>query len=207
MKPFTARLGRMGMLAASVGLLVAIGFAAPAQAHSFVVDSNPQAGESLTELPPEFSVTANEPLLNLAGGEAFGLLVHDADGLYYGDGCVTVNGATASTHAEIGPAGNYTLTYQILSADAHTVSGSIDFVWDPASSKAVISEGSSTPPVCGEALSEKATAESVPTEPAKTMPMQEGGVAIADALWIAGAIAAVLVAISAATVLLRRKRG
>ena len=51
-------------LALGVGVLA---IAAPAQAHNYLVSSNPTADTTVTQLPESFSITTNEALLNLAG--------------------------------------------------------------------------------------------------------------------------------------------
>ncbi len=108
-------------------------FAMPAAAHDGLVESTPTAGETLTALPDEFSVTMNDDLLDLEGeGSGFGLLVHDADGLYYGDGCVTVDGPTMSADAVIGEPGEYTVIWQVVSSDGHPTSDQFTFTWAPA---------------------------------------------------------------------------
>ena len=172
----------LGALVVGVAVL---GLAAPAQAHNYLVASTPSAGETLTELPAEFSVTTNEALLSLDGSvSGFALEVRGDDGLYYGDGCVRVDGATLSESAALGPAGDYTMLWQLISADGHTVSGEIDFSWAPAEG-AVLSAGTSTPGTCGNAGGAPVT--SAPQE-------ARGNADLADVLWVGGAIGAVLVA-------------
>ena len=108
-------------------------FAMPAAAHDGLVASTPTAGETITVLPGEFSVTMNEDLLDLEGaGSGFGLLVHDSAGRYYGDGCVTVDGPTLSASAVIGEPGEYTVIWQVISNDGHPTSDEFTFTWAPA---------------------------------------------------------------------------
>jgi copper resistance protein C len=170
---------------ALVVVAAVLGLAAPAQAHNYLVSSTTAEGASLTELPAEFSVTTNGPLLSLDGSVAgFALEVAGPDGLYYGDGCVTVDGATLSEAAALGPAGDYTMLWQLISTDGHTVSGQIDFSWAPADG-AELSEGTATPGTCGNG--DGAPVASGPEE-------ARGDADLGDVLWIGGAIAAILVA-------------
>src|SRR5690606_38508275 len=74
----------------------------------------------------------------------------DAAGLFYGDGCLSVDGDTASMQAQLGEAGDYTLTFQVVSADGHPVSDTIDFTFDPADGEAG-APGVAEAPVCGAA--------------------------------------------------------
>ena len=115
-----------GLVAAS--LLVA----APAFAHDELIDSTPEAGETLTALPDQFSIKMNEDLLDLDDeGSGFGILVQGADGLYYGDGCVTVDGPTMSAEAVLGEPGEYTFIWQVVSSDGHPTSDEFMFEWAP----------------------------------------------------------------------------
>jgi methionine-rich copper-binding protein CopC len=136
---------------------------APAAAHNFIVSSTPAEGETLTELPEQWQITTNEALLDLGGqGAGFALLVSDEEGSFYGDGCVAVQGETLSMSAALGPDGAYTLTYQFISADGHTLSGQLPFAWQaPAGFEPHV--GLAEPPVCGETAS--APALSAPAEP------------------------------------------
>ena len=90
----------LGALLAGAGVFAVAG---PAQAHNYVVSTIPASGSVLTQLPEQFSVTTNDNLLNLAGeGNGFVMQIRDAGGAYYGDGCVTVQGATMSAVAALG---------------------------------------------------------------------------------------------------------
>jgi methionine-rich copper-binding protein CopC len=135
----------VGALCAGALLLVA----APASAHSQLVSSTPAADETVTTLPPQFSVTMNEDLLDLAGdGTGFGIQVTDAAGRFYGDGCVTIAGPTLTMGASLGGPGSYRLVYQVVSDDGHPVSAEFAFTWTGEAT----GPGSDTPPVCGQAV-------------------------------------------------------
>ena len=174
-----------------------LGLAASAQAHNYVVASTPAAGEVVTTVPSEFSVTTNAPLLTLGGStDGFALQVVDSAGQYYGDGCIQVTGATISSGATLGQPGDYTLIWQVVSEDGHPVSGEIAFSWQPADATQE-SAGSATPPDCGGTIA-------VPTEPSDSSEPSPGETAVpisaperpnanlSDVLWVGGAIVAVL---------------
>jgi methionine-rich copper-binding protein CopC len=137
--------------AVAVGLLLIA--AAPAAAHNYIVSSTPAEGEVLTAMPNEWIITTNENLLDLSGqGSGFAFLVADSEGLYYGDGCVTVEGPAMTMPAALGGAGDYVMTYQFISADGHTLSGQLPFTWQaPDDFEPHI--GLAEPPVCGETAS------------------------------------------------------
>ena len=120
-------------------------------AHASVIGTTPAAGDVLTEQPGTFSVTMNEQILSVEGADsANAIQVTDASGLYYGDGCFTVDGDTISLDAELGEAGDYALTFQVVSSDGHPVSDTIDFSFEPAEGEAG-EPGAAEAPVCGEA--------------------------------------------------------
>lgn len=170
----------LGTLIAAAAVL---GIAGPAQAHNYVVSTIPESGAVLTELPEQFSVTTNDDLLKLGGeGNGFALQIRGADGLYYGDGCVSVDGPTLSTKAALGESGGYTITWQLVSTDGHTASGEIPFTWQPAA-VGDVSSGSKTPPSCDGAQSVNTpVASAQPTPPADAAEPATG------ALWIGGGI-------------------
>ena len=188
---------RRAVAAVGVAALLVVLVAGPASAHNYLVESTPAAGEVLTALPEEFSVTTNEALLDLAGsGSGFGLEVRDAAGLYYGDGCVTIDGATMSAAAELGEPGEYTLVYQLVSADGHTVSDSFRFTWAPEDDVEA-STGSTSAGDCNGLYARGDGAQ----EPSSAASIDLGTV-----LWIGGALAAVAIAVLVTLLVLRPKK-
>jgi methionine-rich copper-binding protein CopC len=192
-------------LSAVLGAAVSIvGVAAPAQAHNYLVSSTPKAGETLTALPEAFAITTNDMLLNIDGkGAGFGLQVTDSVGKYYGDGCVAIEGTRMSTAAALGAAGAYTVTWQAVSTDGHTVSDSYGFTWQPPGGFAP-SVGSTQVPDCNGTISVNTTP--VPS-PGTTGAATVDTGTLNTVLWIGGAFLAVAVAVILTLVLTgRRKR-
>lgn len=196
-------------------VIVAAAVAVPtgAQAHNYLVSSNPAADSTISVVPETFSVTTNEALLDLSGDAGgFAIQVIDENGLHYGDGCGVVSGSSFSTGATLGEAGPYRFLWQVVSADAHTVSGEFTFTWAP-DADAVVSPGSPTPPVCGESVVEETpTASPTPTpEPTVTptaVAIDDEATAASDpstALWIGGAVLAVLLAGGVTWLIVRRR--
>lgn len=167
--------------------------ATPAWAHSEIVDSTPEAGETLIALPDAFSVTASETLLDLDGQGVFALQIRDAAGDYYGDGCVEVLDATMSAEPALGVSGEYTMVWQVVSADGHPVSGEIDFTWQaPAEFEPAVS--AAEPPRCdGDLTGDVTDGEGSPTR-------GELALGIGIGVAVAGVAAVVIVAAT------RRKR-
>jgi methionine-rich copper-binding protein CopC len=172
----------VGVAAAALVLAAA----APAAAHNYVVGSTPAEGEVLTALPEAWEVITNETML-YADDAVFGLWARDADGLFYGDGCVEVSGSRMSAAPVIGAPGEYTLVYALISADGHPLTGEIPFEW---TGEAEAATGSAEPVRCGAAAPE-------PAEP---------GAASSDGIWIVAAVAAVVAAVIAAVLLTRRPK-
>ena len=191
-------------LAAALGASVPVlGEAAPAQAHNYLVSSTPSAGETLTALPKVFEITTNGILLDIDGnGTGFGLQVTDAAGTYFGDGCVTVDGATMSTAAALGAAGAYTMTWQGISTDGHTISDSYAFTWRPPA-EFTPSAGSAAVPDCnGTASVDESPAPSAGTTGAQTV---DTGT-LDTVLWIGGAFLAVAAAVILTLIITGRRK-
>lgn len=200
--------------AALVGAL-SLGAALPASAHNYLVSSNPTADSVVTELPDAFSVTTNEALLDLTGDAGgFLLQVRDAAGLYYGDGCLAVDGSSLITGATLGEAGDYSVVWQVVSADGHPVSGEFAFSWQPTD-QSLVSVGWAEPPVCGatqpEAPIEMPTASPEPTPSETAVPISEPidseNTGLTTGLWIGGALIAVLAAAGGTLLAVRRRSG
>jgi len=132
-----------------------------ALAHNVVENYTPEPDSTVTESPVDISITSNDLYLDLAGdGQGFGIVVRDSQGLYYGDGCHTVEERTLSSSVELGEAGTYEIVYQFVSADGHSLSESYTFEFAPAASHSP-AMGYETPAECGVAR-EQATEESSP---------------------------------------------
>lgn len=203
----SARLLVIGALVAVAGPV--LGAPAPALGHNYLVSSTPQADSTLTELPDQFSVTTNEPLLVLGEGSGgFALQVQDEAGAWFGDGCVEVDGSTVSAAAQLGAPGEYTLAWQVVSADGHTVSDQFSFTWAPAEAVAQVT-GAPTAPVCGTdaAQSERAEAPTADTSPATPTGATTSDSDPSAGLWIVGGAIGVILAVGATILALRRRKG
>jgi methionine-rich copper-binding protein CopC len=196
-----ARRLRGVLVAAAAGIAMILVAPAPAFAHNYLVDSSPEEGATLTDLPAEFSVTTNEPLLDVSGEAAgFALEVRDADGGYYGDGCLAVEGSTLATPAALGDGGEYTVGWQVVSADGHTVDGEFAFTWDPPAGFTPAS-AADAPPNCGAA--DAAGGAASPSDAAEA-PSQ--AVSSSDLLWVLGTVVVVGVVLFGTMLLLTRRR-
>ena len=130
------------------GLAFTAAAAAPVFAHAALTGTAPAEDANASDIN-SVTLTANEELLDLGGGEGFVLAVTDTNGYFYGDGCVTVDGSSASMPVALGDAGEYTVAYRVVSADGHPIEGSWTFTFTPAPD-AVVGDAFADMPVCGE---------------------------------------------------------
>jgi len=210
-------------LGATVAIAAVLGFAGPAQAHDVLVSSTPASGDVLTALPEAFSVTMNETLVDpgtgTGAGTNFDIQITDAAGRFYGDGCISLVDATMSMPATLGAAGEYTMKWQLVSADSHVVSSAtsgyspITFSWQPPAD-ATPGAGSATPPVCGEAQEDPDPTMTTqaedpapsPSATAATVAEPPAGETTSTLLWLGGAALAVIVAIGTTLLIVRPKK-
>ena len=101
--------------------------AGPAFAHAELIGTSPAADSSVSDVT-EVTVTAGEELLDIgAEAEGFVMVVTDSMGLYYGDGCISVTGDTASMPVSLNAPGDYSVAYRVVSNDGHPVEGQFTF--------------------------------------------------------------------------------
>jgi methionine-rich copper-binding protein CopC len=189
-------------LAVGLAVLATLAVAGPASAHNQIVSSTPSSGQTLTELPSEFRIVTNEALLDIGGqGRGFAFEIRDAAGRFFETGCVTIADATMSTPAELGAPGAYTVIYQLVSADGHTVSGEIPFTWAPSGS-VTASTGTALPATCpGSTVKAQAPSSGTGSDGTRNTT-----VPLVDVLWIGGALLAVALAVVITLVVTTRRR-
>lgn len=97
----------------------------------------------------EVSVTTDNDFLDLGGKSlGFAIAVRDSSGLYFGDGCVDLTERRINSRIDLGEPGVYTILYQFVSADGHSLSESYEVTFAPENDHAA-AQGSSSAPVCG----------------------------------------------------------
>ncbi|GAA3364284.1 MULTISPECIES: copper resistance CopC family protein [Saccharopolyspora] len=145
-----------------------LGAAGPAFAHNTLVGSDPAEGAQLSSGPAEVRLTFDQPVRS---GEGYNTItVVGPDGSFWTDGQVRVEGTEVVAPVRpLGPAGEYTIGYRVLSNDGHPVSGKRGFTLTEA--------GTGTP--------------APPPDADRAEPDSGGGMPIWP--WIAGAV--VLVAL------------
>lgn len=218
--PATARLVAVLSLAAArlaavgFGLLAVMGVfgAVPASAHAELISSDPRDGAKLASSPGEVTLTFEE---NIDPKTARSRVEAKADdGFTYSvDPKPRVEGAEVVVPlGAVTAAGQYTVTYRVVSEDGHPVEGSIDFIVtepveapvDPAATTDTSPEASTSPTAdaaTGSTAGPSATASA--TAPATTGVSDDG----VNPVWLyaLGGIA-VLGAAGAAVALILRYR-
>ncbi len=196
------RRGPALVLAFGLAIVATLGVAGPASAHNQVVSSTPSSGETLTALPSEFRIVTNEALLDIGGqGRGFAFEIRDAAGRFYETGCVAITDATMTTPAALGAPGAYTVIYQLVSADGHTVSGEIPFTWAPTST-VTAAKGSASPPSCpGSTVKAQAPSNGTGSDGTRNSTVPLG-----DVLWIGGVLLAVALAVVVTLIVTTRRR-
>ncbi|GDY31131.1 copper resistance CopC family protein [Gandjariella thermophila] len=101
-----------------------LGLATPAFAHNVLLGSDPADGAKLATGPAKVTLTFDQPV-------QFGfntVTVTSTDGAHWEAGPATVAGNAVSAPVRpLGPAGEYTIGYRVLSADGHPVTGAVRF--------------------------------------------------------------------------------
>lgn len=138
------------LTAMTIAAVAVMSWAAPgASGHNVVLETSPEADSTVSESPVDIRVVTNDKLLDLTGtASGFAIVVRDTEGLYYGDGCVTVGDTDMSATADLGGSGDYTVTFQFVSADGHSLSDSYGFTFDAPPSH-VPASGFEETPQCG----------------------------------------------------------
>lgn len=135
---------------AVLALIGVAGLTVPASAHDQVIQTTPGADQTVSTGNLEVEILTSGELLDLGGNSSgFAITVTDEQGRFYGDGCVVVDGPSLSTLAPLGDSGDYTVTYQYVSGDGHTLSGQYAFTFERPDNY-LPAAGQSQAPVCGE---------------------------------------------------------
>lgn len=139
--PAPARWARRGLSVAFgglAGLLVGVAAAPPASAHAILVSTDPADGAVLTAAPDRVTLTFDEPVQVRPG--AVRLL--DAAGTEVStDGRTSDTRVTLTVPPGIGD-GTYVVTFRVVSADSHPVSGGLSFSVGAPSAAGVTVPGS-----------------------------------------------------------------
>jgi len=113
-------------LVVGVAVLALLGLAAPAFAHNSLVKSNPGDQATVQASPGQVELIFDQPVQKGDGLNTIKVTGPDKTG--WRTGKVEVGGNVVSAPLdELGPAGSYQISYRIVSADGHPVSGKVTF--------------------------------------------------------------------------------
>ena len=210
------RIRRAGVrhLAAAAATAVGVVFAggalalAPvtaAAAHDYLVDADPGAGSTVTTSVNKVTLTFSDVVLALGNdGSSSILQVTDADGRHYETACAVTQGRSVIAPVALGGAGTYTVTFQIVSSDGHTVSD--DYAFDyrpPADAEPATGTERS---VCAAAQQQSSAPTAAAGEDDAAASREAGEAAIGTVLTVVGIIFALVVAGVIAALILARKK-
>ncbi|MGI9822008.1 copper resistance CopC family protein [Agromyces sp. Marseille-Q5079] len=192
--------GAAALVAASA-LLVTVP-AVSASAHNSVVSTTPAEGSVVTEQPGQVSLTTNDELLDLGTGAA--MLVQGPDGLYYGDGCAVIDGASAAADVDLGEAGTYTVIWQVVSTDGHPISGEWTFDWQPADG-VVLGTGTDAPACGGDVSASAVPSTDGGSDDADGSDADAAASVPTDLLWLGGGVLVAVIAGAVTWLVVRRR--
>lgn len=121
----------MSKLGKALAVLVLSGLglfalSAPAFAHNSLTSSNPADNATMDVGPQQIVLTFDQPVQE--GEDLNSVAVTGPDGKQWQGGPATVDSNVVSVPVrELGPEGDYTVGYRIVSADGHPVKGSLTF--------------------------------------------------------------------------------
>lgn len=199
------------LLAVVAGVLSALSWAVPAQAHNALTSSDPKDGARVASAPR--SVTLS--FLARLDAASTSVTVTAPGGVAATRGNPDVKGNKVSVGVLPGAAGEYTVAYRVTSLDGHIVKGDIDFTvtTGPSSAPAALPGPSGAPStLAGDPATPSSTVSSsaVPSATAGERVLAGGERSVAEGggtrwwPWVAGAVT--LLAVSFAGLRLRRRR-
>ena len=185
-----------GLLAALVAGVLALAPATSASAHDYLVGSTPKAGSVQTQPLDRVALTFNDLILDLKGDGSGALMqVTGPDARHYETGCPTVLDRMLSVPVSLGAGGKYVVTWQIVSADGHTVSSSIEFTYRPPAGT-VASAGNAVGPPCGQGTAAPGASTGSGTAGGSTAQSSDLGIVLGIAIGIVVlALAGVLIVV------------
>ena len=189
-------------LAALAALVTVLLAAPPALAHTELEESSPTAGARLAAAPTSVSLTFGEAVRLPANP----IRVTGPDGAVWTVGQATVTDATVTAPVTaVGPAGAYTLTWQVVADDGDTLRGTVRFSLTAPAAPMI---APASPPGSAAATVPPATAAPLPATPVLVPSAAPAATPVDDAVpgWLWGLAGAALLAVAAGVVVTRRAR-
>lgn len=127
---------RVLLAAAAASLIAALGFAAPAAAHTAPIPGGvPADGATVEEMPKDVTIVFGGALL--AGGEGASITADPTGkGEDWTAGAPIVDESTLTIPVDPKiPAGEYTVTWRVVAEDGHPLSGTQTFTYAPTAAE------------------------------------------------------------------------
>lgn len=160
---------RRALIAALLAVGASLALAAPAQAHNVLVSSEPAKNAQLDVAPNKVELVFDQ---SIQPGDVNQVAVTGPGGTLWTDSPVQVDANRVSTAVRpLGPKGQYTVGYRVVSADGHPVSGQLTFVLTKAG--------------FGEPVDRKPTGSPAASEQGEQSETDSGGVPLW--VWLIGA--------------------
>ncbi|WP_395728992.1 copper resistance CopC/CopD family protein [Nakamurella sp.] len=135
------------VLVAAAALAFLLAGSAPAWAHASLIGTDPVDGALLPSAPTTITLTFNEPVSVDEGG----VRLLDASGAELPSSTRAVDNTVVTTPGELGT-GTVIVSWRVISADSHPITGGFTFAVGERSSTAVAVPTTSTDPVVGVAI-------------------------------------------------------
>lgn len=149
----------LAALVAAVAFTAAVLFgAAPASAHDVAESTAPANGASVAEVPASVSITFNNRPLAIGSG-----VTVTSGGENWADGAVEIIDNQAVQKLRPGaPAGQYTVTWRVVSSDSHPIEGTFSFTAASGSTTAAGGSAAASPSASAPAASVPSAGTSAP---------------------------------------------
>lgn len=180
----------LGTAVATALTAVALGLsAAPAGAHSALIDSTPREGQTLTTAPTTIELTYNGDVQDVGAFVA----LRDADDEVVAELKPRISGAVVTAQIPTTlAAGRYSVVWRVVSADGHPIQGAIPFSVEDATPTASPSASASPTPESAEPRTETDQADASGDDDSEDAPVLV--IALAAVAAVAALGTAVLVA-------------
>lgn len=174
----------------------------PAAAHDAVTGTSPEDGQDLEAVPETVDIIFTDTPLTLGSQ----IRVEDDQGENWAAGEVEITGNTASQALEPEiPAGEYTVTWRVVSSDSHPIEGTFGFAVAEAAADA---SPSASTPAAGQSPTASATPEptATPTTGAEVPASEDAEAGFPIGFVIALGVLLLALVVVVAVVLARRGR-
>lgn len=183
---------------AAVTLLMTFGGVTAASAHNVLESTSPTDGSSVAEVPHKITLTFDKP------AESIGTVIQvkgPNDAVSVAKPKLVNSDVSAKVGGKL-PAGKYTVTWRVTSADGHPVSGTFSFTAKNAASYGSL--GSDAPSMSGNMGGSGDNSSKAPNDTASATSQSSGSVG--TILIVGGVAVVVVIIIVIAVVTLRRRR-